>query len=119
MWDNDSVLRIVETVRSIRSHQETIMAAPSNNPARASRLGLLHCAVTGALVFGVILVACWLGAVLTPMPVTHMYISMFSAAEITSSAALFAGLCWSLIFGAWAGLVLALVNNFVARFNFG
>lgn len=83
------------------------------------RLGIVHCAVTGALVFGVILVVCWIGAVVTPMPVTHMYIAMFSAAEITSTAALWGGLLWSLVFGAWAGFVLAVVNNAIARFNFG
>lgn len=94
------------------------MAEQFSSATHSRRLGVVHCAVTGALVFGVIFVVCWLGAVFTPMPVTHMYIAMFSAAEMTSTAALFGGLGWSLVFGAWAGFVLAVINNFVARFNF-
>lgn len=81
------------------------------------RLGIVHCAVTGAVALGIIFVACWLGAVFTSMPVTHMFISMFTPAAVSSPAALIQGSCWSLVFGAWAGFVIAVVSNFVARFG--
>ena len=81
------------------------------------RLGVVHCAITGAAALGIIFVACWLGAAFTAMPGTHMFISMFTPAAISSPAALAEGLCWSLVFGAWAGFVIAVVSNFVARFG--
>ncbi|MEQ1510079.1 MAG: hypothetical protein ABL909_06720 [Sphingopyxis sp.] len=87
------------------------------NGCSCDKLGIVHCAVTGGVALGIIYLACWLGAAFTAMPVTHSLITFFTTAPMTSTTALAVGLCWSLIFGAWSGLVLALVSNFVSRFT--
>lgn len=80
------------------------------------RLGIVHSAATGAITLGVIFAACWLGT-FTAMPVTHAFIPLFTPAPIASTDALAEGLCWSLVFGAWSGLVLAVVSNTLSRFR--
>ena len=75
-------------------------------------VGILHFAVVGAVVLGIVFVACWLLA-FTPIPVTHAFIALFTTAEMTSSTAFVQGLCWSLVFGAWVGFLVAVVNRLV------
>ena len=58
-------------------------------------------------------VACWLGAAALNLPVTHMFIGLFTAAEITSVTALCVGGFWSFIWGGFAGLVTAVMYNLV------
>ena len=71
-------------------------------------------ALTGALAAGIFFVFCWLGAFLPIGPATHMYLALFTSAEITSSLALIQGLCWSLGFGLIAGALIAFIYNLLA-----
>ena len=80
----------------------------------ASKSQLLHFAVVGSLVFGIIFFACWLLA-FTPVSATHAFIAMFTTADATSQIALVQGLCWSLVFGAWVGFLTAFVHKIVDR----
>ncbi len=80
----------------------------------ASKSQLLHFSVVGSIVFGIIFFACWMLA-LVPIGATHAFIALFTTAETTSQAALVNGLCWSLIFGAWAGFLIAAVHKIMAR----
>lgn len=80
----------------------------------ASKSPILHFSVVGSLVFGIVFVACWLLA-FTPLGATHAFIALFTTADTTSQVALVNGLCWSLIFGAWIGFLIAAVHRIVAR----
>lgn len=80
------------------------------------KLGVIHSVATGAISLGIIFVACWLGT-FTAMPVTHAFIPLFTLAPIASTTALAEGLCWSLVFGAWSGFVIAVVSNTLSRFR--
>ncbi len=77
------------------------------------KFGALHFATVGALVLGIIFLACWL-LIFTPVTATHAFIALFTTAEMTSFAALVQGLCWSLLFGAWTGFLIAIIHKFVA-----
>lgn len=78
------------------------------------RANVLRFALTGALAAGIFFVICWLGAFLPLGPATHMYIALFTSAEITSSLALVQGLCWSFGFGLIAGSLIAFIYNLLA-----
>ena len=75
------------------------------------RLGLLRCALTGAASVGVFYVLCWAGAAIGMAGVSHMFIALFTTSPIASMAALAIGLCWSLLFGALSGALIAVSYN--------
>ena len=83
------------------------------NDTRA-KVNVLRLALTGALAAGVFYAVCWLGAFLPLGPATHMYIKLFTNAEINSSVALVQGLCWSIAFGLIAGSLIAFFYNLLA-----
>jgi len=72
-----------------------------------------RCAATGALVLIAVYFLCWVGAVAGYFPASHMYLSLFTftTAAVASGAALGAGLCSSLVFGAIAGAATALAYS--------
>lgn len=90
------------------------MSATDTSIAMRGQSRLLQSAVIGAIVCVILFMGCWLLA-LTPLNATHSLIRLFTAAEITSSTALVQGVCWSLIFGAWIGFLIAIVSRFVAK----
>jgi hypothetical protein len=92
------------------------MTEEYHKESSCGRLGVIHSAATGAISLGIIYVACWLGT-FTAMPVTHAFIPLFTLAPVASTTALAEGLCWSLVFGAWAGFVIAVVSNTLSRFR--
>jgi hypothetical protein len=79
------------------------------------RLGVLRLALTGGLAAAVFYTLCWVGA-LTPNlgPATHMYLQLFTNAELSSVAALLQGALWSLVFGLIAGALVAAIYNALA-----
>lgn len=88
------------------------MTEVSIAPGAVSTIGILHATLVGAVVSGTIFITCWFLS-FTPVTATHSLISLFTTAEQTSLAALALGLCWSIIFGAWVGFLIAIVNKFV------
>lgn len=84
----------------------TIEAIDSNRGA-----SVLRFALTGALAAAIFYAICWVGAFLPIGPASHMYIALFTSAEITSTLALVQGLCWSLGFGLIAGSLIAVIYN--------
>ena len=83
----------------------------------APRLNALRCGLTGAISLAILFAICWVGALLVASQ-SHMFIEIFTKQPVTSTAALVEGLCWSLVFGALGGVLLALIYNafaFVAR----
>ncbi len=82
------------------------LTAPSSQ-----RLGLLRCALTGAVSVGVFYVLCWAGTAIGMAGASHMFIALFTTEPVASTAALAIGLCWSLLFGALSGALIAFSYN--------
>jgi hypothetical protein len=74
-------------------------------------LSVTRLLVTGGATAAVIFVLCWLGTLISSSSPTHAYIGLFTLADENSTLALVEGSVWSLLFGAAAGTVLALVYN--------
>jgi hypothetical protein len=79
--------------------------------ASTQGVGVLRLALTGAIAEAVFYVICWVGAFLPLGPATHMYLQLFTSADIRSGAALVQGLCWSMAFGLIGGAVIAWSYN--------
>lgn len=90
------------------------MATTRETNGSNRRANVLRLALTGALAAGVFYVICWVGAFLPIGPATHMYLALFTNAEVNSSLALVQGLCWSLGFGLIAGTLIAFFYNLLA-----
>ena len=90
------------------------MATTSEINGSSRTANVLRLALTGALAAGVFYVICWVGAFLPIGPATHMYLALFTNAEVNSSLALVQGLCWSLGFGLIAGTLIAFFYNLLA-----
>ena len=83
----------------------------------APRLGVARVALTTALAATAFLLLCWIGARLGLGPATHMYIQLFSPADVSSGLALIVGLCWSLVGGLVAGALFAWIYNLLAALD--
>ena len=91
------------------------MATTTNeNDDSGRRANVLRFALTGALAAAIFYAICWLGAFLPIGPATHMYLKLFTSADINSGLALVQGLCWSLGFGLIAGALIASIYNLLA-----
>lgn len=90
---------------------------PVSTPNQGRRIGAIRLAVAGALTAGVVFALCWLGTFVPYTSPTHAYIGLFTTAPIGSAAALAEGGLWSLLFGALAGALFALVYNLAAPFE--
>ena len=91
------------------------MANTTNgNEGSGGRANVLRFALTGALAAAIFYAICWLGAFLPIGPATHMYLKLFTSADINSGLALVQGLCWSLGFGLIVGALIAFIYNLLA-----
>lgn len=91
------------------------MADTTNgNDRSGGRANVLRFALTGALAAAIFYAICWLGAFLPIGPATHMYLKLFTSADVNSGVALVQGLCWSLGFGLIAGTLIASIYNLLA-----
>jgi len=86
----------------------------TDTTALAGKASVRRLALTGALSAGLFYLICWLGAFLPLGPATHMYIKLFTGAEINSTLALVQGMGWSLVFGLIAGTLIATFYNLLA-----
>ena len=75
------------------------------------RIGTARLAVTGALFMGLFYILCWAGAALGIVPVSHMYLQLFSNAPMSSTAMLVEGAIWSTVFGLLGGALIAILYN--------
>ena len=89
------------------------------NTARQSlaSIPLIRSAAAGAAALGVIYVACWAGTQVPGLTVSHMFLALFTKAEMTSTAALTEGLGWALAFGAFSAAAIAFFYNRFAFLN--
>lgn len=91
-----------------------MVSTTNGNEGSDGRANVLRFAVTGALAAAIFYAICWLGAFLPIGPATHMYLKLFTSADINSGLALVQGLCWSLGFGLIAGALIAFIYNLLA-----
>lgn len=78
------------------------------------RIGVVRLALTGAIVAGLFYALCWIGRLVLPVgPASHMYLQLFTSADLSSATALLQGLCWSVVFGLLIGALGAFVYNWL------
>jgi hypothetical protein len=82
-----------------------------------NKVGVLRFSITGALSAGLFFILCWLAAWLSIALVSHMFIPLFTDAEIGSGLALFKGTCGALLFGLVAGALIAIFYNLLASLD--
>lgn len=75
------------------------------------RLNISRVALTTAFTAIAFITLCWLGARIGIGPLTHMYIQLFSPADVASGLSLLIGLCWSLVGGLIGGGLFAWIYN--------
>ena len=94
------------------------MATDFSSAARIhDRLSIARLALTGMIVAVTLFLICWIAALIPNVRATHMYIQLFTTAEISSGIALIEGLCWSAIFGSVIGSLIALAYNGLGRIS--
>lgn len=81
------------------------------------KLSIVRVAIAAAATTVAFYFVCWVGALLPIGPATHMYLRLFTDAEVASTTALVVGLCWSLGFGLIAGAMFALFYNLFASLD--
>jgi hypothetical protein len=87
----------------------------SNDVISIRRIGVRRLSLTGAIVAGLFYSLCWAGALILPVgPASHMYLQLFTSAEISSGTALLQGLLWSVVFGLLIGALFAFVYNLLS-----
>ncbi|HEX6742245.1 MAG TPA: hypothetical protein VF079_10700 [Sphingomicrobium sp.] len=78
------------------------------------KIGVLRLSLTGAIVAGLFYALCWVGRLVLPIgPASHMYLQLFTSADLSSGMALAQGLCWSVVFGLLIGALGAFVYNWL------
>ncbi len=76
-----------------------------------TRLSLPRFALTGALTALILFVLCWLASQVGNLPLTHMWIGLFTPDPLSSSSALITGGLSSFGAGAVLGAVIAIIYN--------
>ena len=82
----------------------------ANTAIEVPRLGVIRCALTGAVLLIVMFVICWAAAA-AGAGGSHMYLSIFTLSPVTSLTALGVGVWWSIVFGTLGGALIALIYN--------
>ena len=90
------------------------MATTTPELGGVRRLNVLRVAVATSLSTMTFVVLCWIGAKIGFGPAGHMFLSVYSPAEVTSVITLLAGLCWSFLGGAVIGAIYAIIYNALA-----
>jgi hypothetical protein len=83
----------------------------ATNEGFIHKIGVLRLALTGAIASGVFFALCWVGAQIPLGTLSHMYIQLFTKADLNSTAALVEGFCWSIGFGLIGGALIAWAYN--------
>jgi hypothetical protein len=83
----------------------------AKNDVSIRRIGVLRLALTGAIASVLFFLLCWLGAQMQLGTLSHMYIQLFTKADINSTAALVEGFGWSVAFGLIGGALIGWAYN--------
>ena len=76
------------------------------------RLDIVRATLASAVAFGVFFALCWIGIFLN-VPVSHMFIQLFTARPMLSAAAFGEGLLWSVAFGGLVAFLIATTYNLI------
>jgi hypothetical protein len=79
---------------------------------QTTSLSVTRSTIAGALTLGIVFAACWIGAFIKVLPVSHMFLQLFTTEPMTSAAALAEGMLWSVVFGGLIGLLFAALYRF-------
>lgn len=91
------------------------MTIDSEITHHAHKLGVRRLSLTVALAASLFYMLCWIGAKIPNVgPATHMYLQLFTDADLASSTALFVGVAWSIVGGLIAGGLIAAIYNALA-----
>lgn len=93
--------------------------SPALQRRSTAQLNVLLVALTTSLAIVAFVLICWIGVRLGLGPGTHMFISVFSDADVGSTAALIAAISWSFFGGGLIGAIFALIYNALAGLNRG
>jgi hypothetical protein len=77
-----------------------------------SKVSPTRIALAAAATLAILFVLCWLGAVIWPAGLSHMFVALFTGAPVDSWVALGQGLCAAVVFGALGGAILGWTYNF-------
>lgn len=95
------------------------MATTANNAIATAprRIGVLHLALTAALSLTIFYLLCWIGAQTVLGPGNHMYLQLYTGAELSTGASLVEGLGYSFGGGLVMGAIIAFVFNALAALD--
>lgn len=81
-------------------------------------LGVLHCALTGSIVLGVLFLLSWATSAIADIPASNRLLGLFTRGSLHAPpTALGEGMASALVIGGVAGAVLAIVYNILAVFS--
>lgn len=95
------------------------MAMTTNDVMTAARrrIGVARLALTGALSATIFYVFCWIGAQTPIGPGSHMYLQLYTAADLSTGASLVGGAVWSFGGGLIFGTLIAYIYNALAALD--
>jgi hypothetical protein len=81
-------------------------------------LGVLHCALTGSVVLGVLFLLSWATSAIADIPASNRLLGLFTQSSLHAPpTALAEGMASALVIGGVAGAVLAIAYNLLAVFS--
>lgn len=84
---------------------------------RVRKLGVARLALTGGISAAIIYVLCWIGAQTPYGPGAHVYLQLYTGADLSSGRSLIEGVIYS--FGGWliGGGIIAYIYNALAALD--
>ena len=82
-------------------------------------LSVVRAACSVGLASGLLFAMCWIATFVPLGQTTHLYIQLFTSAEVSSGLALAQGFFWALIMGVVAGALGAFIYNLLAPLDRG
>lgn len=80
----------------------------------ASRLGVFHCTLTGAVVLGLLFLLCWFGVAVADIPASRHMVGFFTTQALEGPGAVAKGLGWAILLGALVGGLIAVCFNAIS-----
>lgn len=91
--------------------------SPDLHVERVRKLGVMRIAFTGGISAAIIYVLCWIGAQTPYGPGVHMYLQLYTGADLSTGKSLVEGALYS--FGGWliGGGIIAYIYNSLAALD--
>lgn len=115
--DGAAVFPVLQTMEAKMATHAHDAGQGAMKTIRGRKLSVVRLAVTGGVAAVIFFALCWVATYLPIGVPTHMYIQLFTSAQISSTTALFQGALSSVVFGAVAGSLIAAIYNLTAAFD--